>query len=153
VKALVSALSMVALLGGCKLSPEASPCNEIPDGGCPGIDNTNCVDPSCAAIYTCNPNETWSRAAVCPPQDAGADAPRPMVLDAAPKPRDAALDVPGALGVGCADLEQPDCPVEEAVICATDCCGCQYLYVCLDAGWYPWGSCIDGGVVALDGGF
>jgi hypothetical protein len=69
----------------------------------------------------------------------------------APAIVDASLDVPpGAYGgLGCVDLEAPDCSLGTALACgAADCCGCVDLYVCAAGAWTLWGACVDGGVLA-----
>ena len=76
-------LAFAPLTPACKLPAEAQPCLNIPDGGCPGIDTTNCLDVTCAAIYTCQPDGTWVEALVCPAREAGADA----AADAVPPDR------------------------------------------------------------------
>ncbi len=143
--AALAALSLSTV--ACQLSSEEEPCLNIPDGGCPGVDPTNCLDVTCAAIYTCQPNGTWVEAVVCPAREAGVDA----TADVTPPvetgaPRDASIDVPGAFGgPGCTDLEDPDCPLGMALACGPGCCGCSDLYVCQDGGWLLWGECLDGG--------
>jgi hypothetical protein len=147
-------LLLSALGAACQLSAEEQPCLDIPDGGCPGVDQTNCLDVTCAAIYTCQPNGSWILALPCPVREAGVDssvdAPAPKEASAV---RDAAIDVQGAFGgPGCVDLEQPDCPLGEALACGPDCCGCGDLFVCQDGVWNLWGECVDGGVQPQDGG-
>jgi hypothetical protein len=143
----ITSAAVVALAPGCVTTQDQSPCNNIPDGGCPGIDTTNCVDPTCFSIYTCQPNDTWTLAAVCPPHEAGTEA-EPPPIDAAAGMRDVNVDVVGAFGgPGCVDLEFPDCTLGEAKVCGPGCCCCDDLFVCEDGGWIPWGECLDGAVV------
>jgi hypothetical protein len=150
VAAAFAALAALSLgSAACQLSSEEEPCLNIPDGGCPGVDPTNCLDVTCAAIYTCQPNGTWVEAVACPAREAGVDATADasdatLLMEGAP--RDASVDVPGAFGgPGCTDLEDPDCPLGMALGCGPGCCGCSDLYVCQDGGWLLWGECIDGG--------
>jgi hypothetical protein len=156
--ALAAALLGYALATACTEAPVHDYCTDIPVGGCPGLDAMNCEDTTCAAIYSDNDSScVWTLVQKCPnykpPVDAGHDG------DAADgssdgSPRDASLRDAGFLlpqgangGPGCPDLEAPDCPVELALQCAY-CCGCQDLYVCVDAGWNLWGECDEGGGVS-----
>jgi hypothetical protein len=117
-------------------------CNEIPEGGCPGVGKGSCVDLTCEAIYRCD-NGAWVFESKCAAHDAGMPDVRP------PPARDAHWDVPpGAIGVGCPDLQPQcgDCSLSLALACPADeCCGCQTLYLCDDGGWNVWGYCLDGG--------
>lgn len=135
---------VAAVLTGCDdATPSVSTCRDIPAGGCPLAHGVACDDPACAAAYACR-DGAWVIDHVCASRDASADA-RPVV-DAGPA--DATIDVPGANGgPGCGPLQSPDCPLATALSCGASCCGCEDLYVCLDAGWELWGSCADGGAV------
>ena len=130
------------------------PCRDIPDGGCPAYDNA-CEDPTCFALYDCDPDGTWSVDLVCPAKEAGVDA--AIEGDAsndANNDIDASqyLNVPGALGgIGCEDLQEPDCALGAAAVCA-DCCGCENLFVCANGGWNTWGACDHGQITQSDGG-
>lgn len=136
-------------------SPTATPCDAIPKGGCPspadtdGSPTTTCSDPTCNALYTCQPDGTWAFVAKCPHHvDAGPpDGGLACQGGSGHEVHDAAWDVPrGANGGTCQDLELPDCPLGLALSCyAGCCCGCQNLFTCDDGGWLPWGSCNDGG--------
>jgi hypothetical protein len=139
--ALGLALALACAAMACQASPAEQPCSDIPDGGCPGIDTTNCLDLTCWVIYTCQPGGGWVQAAMCPPHEAGAP---PDIVDAGP--RDVNVDVPGASGgPGCPDLQEPDCTLTEALVCGPGCCGCENILVCQDGGWIDWGGCGDGG--------
>jgi hypothetical protein len=122
-------------------------CLDVPDGGCPLSNGVACEDPTCQAVYACNAG-VWSLDHTCPTIDAGtvdasADAPDAPAFDAA------SIDAPpGSFGgPGCPELEDPDCPLGEAIACGPGCCDCEELYVCVDMGWTDWGSCQDGGIV------
>jgi hypothetical protein len=155
-RALLGALSMAIL--ACQDPIEAQTCVDIPDGGCPGVDNTNCLDITCGAIYTCEINGTWSEVLTCPVREAGPSEPTDTAppSEAGSAPRDATVidvNVPGANGgPGCVDLEDPDCSLGEALACGPGCCGCGDIFVCQAGGWQLWGECIDGGVAPVDGG-
>jgi hypothetical protein len=146
---LALALPWVAV-AACSDMPPAD-CRDIPAAGCP-VDNgaDACEDPTCAAVYTCQ-NGGWVLDHACPGYvpDAGADG-GDAGAEAA-SGNDAAIDAPpGAYGgPGCTDLQPPDCSLGTAISCAgaADCCGCIDLFVCVDGGWDPWGSCVDGGIV------
>jgi hypothetical protein len=147
--ALAVALVATCAAGACQSStPQGQRCSNIPAGGCPlEGDNEVCIDPSCTAVYACNPDQTWSLDHPCSPHDAGVvDAARP---DTGPTLRDASIDAVGANGgPGCQDLEPPDCPLALGVACPNgSCCGCEDLYVCQNGGWMAWGTCADGGLV------
>ena len=122
-------------------------CTDVPDGGCPLSNGVACEDPTCHAVYACNAGQ-WSFDHACPTIDAA-------VVDAGDEPDTmpsfdaASIDAPpGAFGgPGCPDLEEPDCPLGEALACGATCCDCEELYVCVDMGWTDWGSCQDGGIV------
>jgi len=125
-------------------------CRNIPAGGCPRTTDAVCDDPTCAAVYVCKADGTWSLDHTCPPHpDAAADTASPPPRDAA-APRDVEIDVPGASGgPGCEDLEPPDCPLGTAAACPSGCCGCEDLFVCVNHGWNSWGTCDDdAGIVA-----
>jgi hypothetical protein len=150
---LLPCLALLLVAPACQLSPEAEPCLDIPDGGCPGVDDTNCLDVTCAAIYTCEPDGTWIEAFVCPPREAGVDASDAHAPSEAGPARDATVDVTGAYGgPGCEDLEDPDCSLGEALACGITCCGCQDIFVCQNGGWQLWGECSDAGATPQDGG-
>jgi hypothetical protein len=126
-------------------------CHDIPEGGCPIQGGVECQDPTCAAAYACDPDGGWSLAYACGPHDASTDD--VVTIDATPN--DAGVDIdapPGAFGgPGCEDLEQPDCPLGEAIVCedqSGNCCGCEDLWVCDDGGWDPWGECTDDGGIS-----
>lgn len=141
--------------------PTYSDCLNIPTGGCPGGDTSNC-GPTCTSIYSCQANGSWSFVARCPVPEGGLDAATadatldaPSVPEASPM-RDVSTDVPPAdWGPTCgsgsnmaADLESPDCPLSQAALCApSSCCGCEDIWVCLDGGWNVWGECTDGGAL------
>jgi hypothetical protein len=156
--ALALATAVAGLAAACDDPPAQNPCLDIPDGGCPGIDTTNCEDITCTAIYSCQPDGTWVLATACPARDAGVDSSPPPPKEAGPETgtirKDAGINVPGENGgPNCIDLEMPDCSLGEALACEQDCCGCQDLYVCQDIGWVLWGECgPDGGVLANDAG-
>lgn len=118
-------------------------CYGIPDGGCPVQGGVECMDPTCAAAYTCGVDGGWVFSHVCPPLDASV---QDTSIDV-PTPNDAGYDIdapPGAFGgPGCNALEPPDCPLGQALLCTNGCCGCSDLYVCDDGGWNPWGACAD----------
>lgn len=142
---------VVALAAACSAFadlPNQQACHGIPEGGCPGSGRLDCKDPSCAAVYTCEPDGGWAFAVACPAHDASAhDARQPVG-------RDADIDVPpGAYGgPGCGDLQSPDCNLGVALVCpAGECCGCQDLFVCGDGGWNLWGACEDGGAIVASG--
>jgi hypothetical protein len=147
--------SVAALILGAHCSdPEPEPeCGKIADGGCPEAPDA-CLDPTCFALFACTA-AGWSQTRTCeraPGADAGA-GPR----DAA----DAAVDVgtridvsaiEGAFGgPSCSDLQAPDCSLGTGALCPSGCCDCEDLFVCRD-GWVVWGSCVDGAIVAKDGG-
>jgi hypothetical protein len=149
-----AALVGYALVSACTDAPIDNYCTGIPENGCPGLGSTNCEDTTCAAIYSRDDDCTWTLVAKCPnfkpPVDAGhdaadADASRDGTARDA-RIRDAGFVLPPGAngGAGCTDLESPDCDVDLALQCA-DCCGCQDLFVCVDAGWNLWGECEDGG--------
>ncbi len=140
-----------ALVGPAACQPPLGQfqCRDIPAGGCPGQDPGICIDPTCQAVYTCQPDGTWVHALDCPPHEGGVDAPAPFDAgDASTSLPDVSFDVPGAGGgPGCMDLQAPDCPLSVALACGPPvCCGCEDLFVCSDGGWDHWGSCIDGGI-------
>ncbi|HEY8042473.1 MAG TPA: hypothetical protein VIF15_21875 [Polyangiaceae bacterium] len=150
----LAALALALLLpaAACEDGTPATPCvNSVPTGGCPDDGTLDvCQDPSCNAAYACTKG-SWVLDHTCPPRpaDAGSDA---VILPRdAQAASDAAVDAPpGAFGgPGCVDLQPPECPAGVALACggARDCCGCTDLFVCVNGGWNPWGSCVDGGVV------
>ena len=143
----IVAASLLAFVSACETSigPQ-QPCRDIPDGGCPAYDNA-CIDPTCFTLYDCASDGTWTVDMVCPTKEAGVDA--AIASDASNDANDtvdgaAYLNVPGAQGgPGCPDLQDPDCALGTAAVCA-DCCGCEDLYVCDSGGWDLWGECING---------
>lgn len=147
-------LTAVCLLCGtlaaCTGGAPGAPCVDIPAGGCPTQRGADvCQDVTCSAVYDCNDGH-WVLQQTCPPHgDSGAADGSGVGHDAATA--DAAVDAPpGAFGgPGCVDLQPPDCSLGSALACggASDCCGCQDLFVCADGGWTPWGQCVDGGAV------
>lgn len=143
------ALTLAIHSAGCQADIAERPCTGIPDGGCPGSDTSVCLDQTCMAIYTCQPDGTWTLAAPCPAHEGGTlDA--TAMRDVA-EPHDASTDVSGAFGgPGCQDLQAPDCPLGVGLACGADCCGCVDLYVCQDGGWDLWGACLDGQVSSGD---
>jgi len=155
-KTLFSVLLSSIIVGGAACNafsdlPNEQACNDIPEGGCPGAGTSNCVDPTCAAIYTCEGDGAWTFSATCPARDAG---PRDASAhDARPDVslrRDVDFDVPpGATGgPGCIDLQCGDCTLSLALACpSNECCGCQNVFVCDDGGWNLWGECAEGGAL------
>jgi hypothetical protein len=150
-----------AVLVACTTTDhDAVRCGNIPANGCP-LDGPNevCTDPSCAAAYACNPDGSWTVDHTCPnfQPDAGSEAGQEAGQDSGPEPTvciDAGLP-PGASPIGgndCVDLQAPDCPLSEVLVCGSsgaDLCaatGCQQLFVCEASGWHIWGNCEDGGV-------
>ena len=143
-------MKRLALIVALACSDQVIPseCGEIPNGGCPVQGGVECQDPTCAAAYTCGADGGWQFAYNCPAHDAAVmDVPHETAS------MDAGYDIdapPGSFGgPGCIDLEQPDCPLGEALICGNGCCGCQDLYVCADGGWNLWGECTDAGPVQM----
>ncbi len=142
---------VIALLGlaspACDEVSGDSACSEIPPGGCPLSRGVACEDPSCEAVYACRPGNVWEFDRTCPPRDAGAL--RDGATDVSPvAARDAAVDAPpGASGgPGCGLLQVPDCALGSAQVCPSGCCDCEDLFVCLNGGWAPWGTCSDGAI-------
>ncbi len=152
----------------CTDAPLHDYCTGIPAGGCPGLDGSNCLDPTCEAIYSNDLECKWTFVTKCPnykaPKDGGpADGARDgppgdargegRAPDAHAHARDAGFVLPdGAAGVlDCPMLELPDCDVASAAECPpqANCCGCQDLWTCVDpdAGWNLWGECDDGGAL------
>ena len=147
----ISVATTVALATGCdQADPVAKPCRDIPSNGCPLLDDdSECADPCCAAAYACDDGESsfehtcsgfW-----------GCDAGTTTVADDAGGYCDVgAIDAPvGASGgPGCEELEAPDCPLSEALVCsATPCLGCDDFFACVNGGWIRWAGCLaDGGV-------
>jgi len=158
-----------ALFVGCSTTDaEATRCVDIPANGCPSGDVDVCTDPTCAAAYDCNPDGTWSLDHTCPgfhPVDAGRadDAGRDagegtgtgtggsVCIDAG-LPPGASLSYGG---LQCPDLEPPDCPLGEVLVCSTNAVnacietGCQGLFYCDSMGWHSWGDCEDDGGLVL----
>jgi hypothetical protein len=144
----------VALAVACSDQVIAT-CFDIPEGGCPSQEGVACQDPTCAAAYNCEPDGGWSLAYACPAFDGSAqDAQTDSGANDA-ETFDVNIDAPpGAFGgPGCEDLEQPDCPLGEAIVCeqqSGNCCDCEDLWICDDGGWDPWGECTDdGGISAM----
>ncbi|HEX8790020.1 MAG TPA: hypothetical protein VF765_03655 [Polyangiaceae bacterium] len=139
-----------ALCCACDSTLEATPCHDVPDGGCPLDNGANvCQDPSCNAAYACV-DGGWVRTQVCPPHPHDAATP-PADAGEGGSTFDVSIDVPpgGNGGPGCTDLELPDCPAAVGIACVQSpgCCGCTDLWVCDDGGWDLWGECADGGIV------
>jgi hypothetical protein len=152
----VLAVGLIAILriaAACEDTSPPIPCVDAPPTGCPedfGADV--CQDPRCDSVYACTDGH-WVFARACGARD-GAGAPDATGVDAdSGGDRDGppGVDAPmGAFGgPGCVSLQAPDCDLGVALVCSTgvDCCGCQDLFVCVDGGWEPWGTCTDGGVV------
>lgn len=144
-----------ALHAGCNDDwPTATPCTEIPEGGCPLSRGVACEDPACAAVYACREGNQWEFVRECPARpDAGemdAGEVDAGEVDAAPS-ADASIDAPeGAYGgPGCGYLQAPDCNVGLALACGAGCCGCEDLFVCKRGGWELWGICGDAGIEPL----
>jgi hypothetical protein len=136
----------VALVVACQDGIDDHPCSNVPPGGCPLSHGVACDDPSCQAVYACEPGGAWRFDHACAARDGGSDAAPDAPRDTGRPPSDAsALDVPpGAYGgPGCADLEPPDCPLGVALSC-NDCCGCEDLFVCANGSWSAWGACVNG---------
>lgn len=147
----VACLGAGVAMHACDPVPQAERCTNIPPGGCPKSKASTCNDPSCEAIYLCNPDNTWTLAFTCGARDAAADA--PAARDAAPAIRDADVDAPpGAYGgPGCAALEAPDCTLGTVLDCpANSCCGCEDLFVCEGGNWHWWGYCQGGAILQSD---
>lgn len=163
VQAIAAGFAVYGLVAACTDPPLHDYCTGIPEGGCPGVNAYNCEDTSCEAIYSNDPDCTWTLVQKCPnykppPPDAGApdagdagDAGDATVDGRSNGPRDAGFPLPdGAAGSPlCPELQSPDCTVDEALACS-DCCGCQAIWTCsggADAGWDLWGVCDDAGQV------
>jgi hypothetical protein len=151
--ALLAVVLSCLLAAACQDTLLSTQCRNIPQGGCPGQDPGVCIDVTCVAVYTCQPDGTWVHALDCPPREGGADeggaddASDAAVSDVVTVVNDVNIDVPGAGGgPGCADLQAPDCPLEVAAACGKDCCGCEDLFVCQGGSWALWGQCVDGGI-------
>ncbi len=145
----LAAASALGLVLACSDDvPTASPCTDIPPGGCPVAHGVACEDPSCEAVYACRPGNVWELTTRCPPRDASARPDAGIEPAEASSPIDASVDAPpGAFGgPGCAALVAPDCALGLALACGAGCCGCEDLFVCRNGGWDLWGSCADGGV-------
>ncbi|MEO8874178.1 MAG: hypothetical protein ABI461_01215 [Polyangiaceae bacterium] len=152
----IAGLLAVAFASACDGPPLAQqPCRDIPDGGCPAYDNA-CEDPTCTALYLCEPNETWQLDLVCPPKEAGPAAPdatADAIADVVDHSDADYIDVPGALGgPGCDDLEVPDCALGVAAACTNGCCGCEDLYVCQSGGWSLYATCGNGAITLTPNG-
>jgi len=146
--AALAAAALAALVPACMddVGP-ASPCTNVPPGGCPLSRGVACEDPACEAVYACRPGNVWELDRRCPPRDpvdastrdaSAADA------DAGVEPSlDASLDAPpGAYGgPGCGPLQLPDCSLGFALACPSGCCGCEDLFVCENGGWSHWSAC------------
>ncbi len=154
--ALLAIALIAASAGACGDAPTATPCRGIPAGGCPIASHADgCEDPTCEAIYACEPDHSWQLVHRCPARDAAAstDATLSDGGDAG-RVRDASsyVDVPGASGgPGCEPLEPPDCALATAAACPEgQCCGCEDLFVCSGGGWTAWGYCdADGGAIVM----
>jgi hypothetical protein len=145
-----AAIGLLVGLARCN-DPVGHRCTNIPPGGCPGQGSADCVDPSCAAVYTCEPDGTWLFDQPCPAQDGGPEAAAPPADASAPDT--SYIDAPpGAFGgPGCSDLQTPDCSLGVALTCAaSSCCDCQDLFVCQAGSWVLWGQCVDGGITQGD---
>lgn len=150
-RALTALCLLCGCLAACTGGPSGATCVDIPAGGCPAQSGADvCSDVTCGAVYDCE-NGSWVLDQTCPPHGDGGSADASDAAHDAPVPVDAGIDAPpGAFGgPGCVDLQPPDCALGTALVCggASDCCGCQDLFVCADGGWSPWGACVDGGVV------
>jgi len=151
-RAAASTLGVCALVlaGACSDDPVATPCSDIPAGGCPLSRGLACSDPACVAVYLCRAGNRWELAETCPPRtDVPRDASVVDVVTEAPPAFDAGIDAPpGASGgPGCGVLQSPDCPLGTALACPSGCCGCEDLFVCENGGWTTWGTCdLDGGI-------
>ncbi len=143
---LIAFAAVGASAPGCDSTPPPAACSDVPDGGCPFSDGVACEDQTCTAVYSCD-NGEWTYDYACPSVDSGSGDAGVDADAAATPPFDAAsIDAPpGAFGgPGCTDLEEPDCPLGEALACGASCCDCEELYVCVDMGWTDWGSCSPG---------
>jgi hypothetical protein len=161
----VAVMLLTAVVACDQSDPIATPCRDIPANGCPLLeDDSECNDPSCAAAYACVDGE-WSLERACPgfdagtPREAGADAGSVDAADAGICRDAGAIVVPSgaslSAGPGCGDLQAPDCPISEVLVCSPGsvdpCVGCEGLFYCLNGEWYPWGVCSDdGGVFATN---
>lgn len=135
----------IGIVTSCTDGPIATPCSDIPPGGCPISRGVACADPACEAVYACREGNTWELTKRCPPREGGVErdafVPPPPVLDAS-------FDAPpGAYGgPGCGFLQAPDCALGVVIACSSGCCGCEDLFVCRNGGWELWGTCSpDGG--------
>ena len=156
----VATVALVALLvAACSSPPTPVVCKDIPSGGCPQDNGADpCQDTcDCRAVYDCADGK-WVFDRACPAE--APDACAAVQADASDAPnegatRDVGIDAPpGSFGgPGCTDLEVPDCSLGTALLCmgATDCCGCQDLWICQGGGWVPWGVCGDAGAVPSTG--
>lgn len=143
--ALAATLALAAMPSCAGEQPAAQPCTGIPAGGCPLARGIACDDPTCEAVYACRPGNVWELERTCPPRDAG--APREAGPDAAADasmPFDASTDAPPGAngGPGCGPLQAPDCSLGFALACPSGCCGCEDLFVCENAGWTYWSTCM-----------
>lgn len=151
----IAAVFAALLVVGCESPTSPVVCVDIPSGGCPQDNGADvCQDWNCKAVYDCV-NGGWVFNESCPshPYDASTDAHdgSEAGADTSARPIDAQIDVPPGAngGKGCADLEVPDCSLATGLACtdATDCCGCQDLWICQNGGWVLWGECTDAGAV------
>ena len=140
----------LAALYACNESPTVERCRNIPAGGCPSSNANVCADPSCDAVYACNPDRTWSLERTCA-HDGGAD------VGSSPReaggPRDANIDAPPGAngGPGCTELQAPDCALGVVLACdPSSCCGCEDLYVRQGGAWIWWGACAGGAITQAD---
>lgn len=142
----------------CQEFPEAIPCGQIPDDGCPIGRGGSCDDVFCAALYDCVEG-AWTVVTTCGATDAGADGSDGGAVDAGDA-GDAGPDACSPTGidhtdesVGCTpDLQDPDCPANAAEPCAETACatGCLDFYLCTADGWRGVAHCTDEGAFALD---
>jgi hypothetical protein len=147
------ALTGVASVGACSAFGDANTepaCGEIPEGGCIGSSGGGCpLDPTCTGIYTCDPQGTWSRVAICPVPEGG----RPDAIIMYPDAhlvRDVDFTVPegAAGGPGCSELQASCCALSVVLACPSNqCCGCGEVFVCDDGGWNAWGYCDEAGAL------
>ncbi|MDB5221261.1 MAG: hypothetical protein JWO86_9188 [Myxococcaceae bacterium] len=143
--------AVLAVLGACSDAATASPCSDIPAGGCPLSYGVACQDPTCEAVYSCQANKVWQLDHTCPPHEAGvpAEASSEAGDGASDAPSegsrsfDASIDAPpGASGgPGCENLQAPDCSLGFALACPMGCCGCEDLFVCQGGGWNYYATC------------
>jgi hypothetical protein len=156
---LLSLSAVIGLVVACDSADvDAQACRNIPANGCTLESGVACQDPSCAAVYQCNSDGSWTLEETCPNfqlPDAGADGASDAASGDAGPGHDAAFPYPippGAYGgPDCIDLQEPDCALGTVVGCADavdTCCGCETLFVCQGDEWVVWGECEpDGGIV------